>query len=118
MRDLCAFDGDNRWMPPVCIRSHTKAAKKLLDRMGLTMEDVKEAQKKRLRRRASGKKAAAAPVKEKKKQQPKVVIRNTNTAMGKALAGGYGGMTLEGEDAGRTVRQCTARQPKAAISRI
>lgn len=30
-----------------------------------------------------------------------MVIRNTNTAMGKALAAAMGGVTLEGEDAGR-----------------
>lgn len=88
-------DGDNPLDATSVHPESYEAAKKLLDRMGLTMEDVKEAQKK-----ASGKKAAAS-VKEKKKQQPKVVIRNTNTAMGKALAAAMGGMTLEGEDTDR-----------------
>ena len=63
-------------------------------------EFTKEAQKKAAAQKASGKKAAA-PVKEKKKPQPKVVIRNTNTAMGKALAAAMGGMTLEGADTDR-----------------
>ena len=94
-------DGDNPLDATSVHPESYEAAKKLLDRMGLTMEDVKEAQKKAAAQKASGKKAAAAPVKEKKKQQPKVVIRNTNTAMGKALAAAMGGMTLEGEDAGR-----------------
>ena len=93
-------DGDNPLDATSVHPESYEAAKKLLDRMGLTMEDVKEAQKKAAAQKASGKKAAA-PVKEKKKQQPKVVIRNTNTAMGKALAAAMGGMTLEGEDAGR-----------------
>ena len=94
-------DGDNPLDATSVHPESYEAAKKLLDRMGLTMEDVKEAQKKAAAQKASGKKAAAAPVKEKKKQQPKVVIRNTNTAMGKALAAAMGGMTLEGEDADR-----------------
>ena len=94
-------DGDNPLDATSVHPESYEAAKKLLDRMGLTMEDVKEAQKKAAAQKASGKKAAAAPVKEKKKQQPKVVIRNTNTAMGKALAAAMGGVTLEGEDAGR-----------------
>ena len=93
-------DGDNPLDATSVHPESYEAAKKLLDRMGLTMEDVKEAQKKAAAQKASGKKAAA-PVKEKKKQQPKVVIRNTNTAMGKALAAAMGGMTLEGEDTGR-----------------
>ncbi len=94
-------DGDNPLDATSVHPESYEAAKKLLDRMGLTMEDVKEAQKKAAAQKASGKKAAAAPVKEKKKPQPKVVIRNTNTAMGKALAAAMGGMTLEGEDTDR-----------------
>ena len=93
-------DGDNPLDATSVHPESYEAAKKLLDRMGLTMEDVKEAQKKAAAQKTSGKKAAA-PVKEKKKPQPKVVIRNTNTAMGKALAAAMGGMTLEGEDTDR-----------------
>ena len=93
-------DGDNPLDATSVHPESYEAAKKLLDRMGLTMEDVKEAQKKAAAQKASGKKAAA-PVKEKKKPQPKVVIRNTNTAMGKALAAAMGGMTLEGADTDR-----------------
>ena len=94
-------DGDNPLDATSVHPESYEAAKKLLDRMGLTMEDVKEAQKKAAAQKASGKKTAAVSVKEKKKQQPKVVIRNTNTAMGKALAAAMGGMTLEGEDTDR-----------------
>lgn len=66
------------------------------------MEDVKEAQKKAAAQKAAGKKAPAAPAKEKKKPQQKIVIRNTNTAMGKALAAAMGGVTLDGEAGGRS----------------
>lgn len=88
-------DGDNPLDATSVHPESYEAATKLLDKMGLTMEDVKEAQKKAAANKAAGKKDA--PVKEKKKPQPKVVIRNTNTAMGKALAAAMGGMTLEND---------------------
>ncbi|MCM1025639.1 MAG: RNA-binding transcriptional accessory protein [Roseburia sp.] len=77
------------------------AAMKLLDKLGLTMEDVRAAQKKAAQEKAAGKKASAGKVTEKTtpvsgavSQKQKVQIRNTNTAMGKALAAAMGGMTL------------------------
>ena len=88
-------DGDNPLDATSVHPESYEAAKKLLDKMGLTMEDVKEAQKKAAAEKATGKKA---PVKEKKKPQKQMVIRNTNTAMGKALAAAMGGMVLEGQD--------------------
>lgn len=86
-------DGDNPLDATSVHPEAYEAATKLLDKMGLTMEDVKEAQKKAAAQKASGKKET--PVKEKKKPQQKVVIRNTNTAMGKALAAAMGGMAFE-----------------------
>ena len=68
-----------------------EATLKLLDKMGLTMEDVKAAQKKAASEKGKVKKTA--PKQEKK--QNKVVIRNTGTAMGKALAAAMGNMALE-----------------------
>lgn len=88
-------DGDNPLDATSVHPESYEAAKKLLDKMGLTMEDVKEAQKKAAAEKAAGKKA---PVKEKKKPQKQMVIRNTNTAMGKALAAAMGGMVLEGQN--------------------
>ena len=71
------------------------ACKKLLDKMGLTMEDVREAQKKASLEKKTAKKA---PAKEEKPQQQKVVIRNTNTAMGRAMAAAMGGITMQTEE--------------------
>lgn len=88
-------DGDNPLDATSVHPESYEAAKKLLDKMGLTMEDVKEAQKKVAAEKAAGKKA---PAKEKKKPQKQIVIRNTNTAMGKALAAAMGGMVLDGQD--------------------
>ena len=89
-------DGDNPLDATSVHPESYEAAKKLLDKMGLTMEDVKEAQKKAAAQKAAGKKEK--PAKERKKPQQKLVIRNTNTAMGKALAAAMGSMTLENDN--------------------
>ena len=70
-----------------------EATMQLLDKLGMTMDDVKELQKKA----ASEKKAAPAPKQEKKKPVKKLVVRNTNTAMGKALAEALGASGMEME---------------------
>ena len=69
-----------------------EATMKLLEKLGLTMEDVKEIQKQVANEKTQVKK-------EKPKKQPKkqFVVRNTNTAMGKALAEALGGVTMEVE---------------------
>lgn len=71
-----------------------EACLKLLDKLGITMEDVKAAQKKAAAEKAAAKKA---PVKQEPvKQAPgKAVIHNTNTAMGKAMAAAMGGVVNE-----------------------
>jgi uncharacterized protein len=88
-------DGDNPLDATSVHPESYEAAEKLLDKLGLTMEDVKEAQKKAAAQKAAGKKT---PVKDKKKPQKQMVIRNTNTAMGKALAAAMGGVTLENQN--------------------
>ena len=64
----------------------------LLEKLGLTMDDVKEIQKQVANEKTQVKK-------EKTKKQPKkqIVVRNTNTAMGKALAEALGGVSMEVE---------------------
>ena len=70
----------------------------LLEKLGLTMDDVKEIQKQVASEKTQVKK-------EKPKKQPKkqMVVRNTNTAMGKALAEALGGVTMEVETKEKTV---------------
>ncbi|MDD6810541.1 MAG: Tex family protein [Lachnospiraceae bacterium] len=109
-------DGDNPLDATSVHPESYEAAEKLLDKMGLTMADVREAQKKAAAEKAAGKKAV--PVKEKPaKKQQKVVIRNTNTAMGKALAAAMGGVTLENsqEENGKG-RQSTVTAEKPAVT--
>ncbi len=74
------------------------AAMKLLEKLGLTMEDVKEGWR-NAKKQPVVKEAAPAP---KKKPQPKAIqVRNTNTAMGKALAAAMGGIVVEDASAGK-----------------
>lgn len=72
-----------------------KAALELLKRMNLTMDDVRLAQKQAAEKKGTLKKEAPAPAREVKNKPQKVVIRNTDTAMGKALAAAMGGVAME-----------------------
>ncbi|MCH5254531.1 MAG: RNA-binding transcriptional accessory protein [Lachnospiraceae bacterium] len=86
-------DGDNPLDATSVHPESYEAAKKLMDKMGLTMADIKEAQKRAAAEKSTGKKKVAKN--DKPKKQPKIVIRNTNTAMGKALASAMSNMVLE-----------------------
>ncbi|MDE7225006.1 MAG: helix-hairpin-helix domain-containing protein, partial [Acetatifactor sp.] len=96
------LDGDNPLDATSVHPESYEAALKLLDKLGLTMEDVKEAQKKAAAEKAAGKKAPAASQRTQRpaqrKQDKTIQVRNTNTAMGKALAAAMGGMTAEAGD--------------------
>ncbi|MDY4069085.1 MAG: Tex family protein [Lachnospiraceae bacterium] len=83
-------DGDNPLDATSVHPESYQAAEQLLDKLGLTMEDVKEAQRKAAQEKGKAKKAAAKP----KPKQQKPVIRNTNTAMGRALAAAMGQQTV------------------------
>lgn len=107
-------DGDNPLDATSVHPESYEAAKKLLDRMGLTMEDVRAAQKKAAAQ-ASVKKTAPVKEKEKKKQQ-KVVIRNTNTAMGKALAAAMGGATLDIQE--QKEEKTETQKPEMTVSSL
>ena len=85
-----------------------EAAKQLMEKLGLTMEDVKEAQKQAAAKKASGRGSATQAdgqkngngtvnaAKKREEQKGKAVrVHNTNTAMGKALAAAMGGMTFD-----------------------
>ena len=83
-------DGDNPLDATSVHPESYEATLKLLDKLGMTMEDVKEAQK-----QAAAKKPAKPQPKKQEKKKPQVVIRNTNSAMGKALAAAMQGAVLE-----------------------
>lgn len=99
------LDGDNPLDATSVHPESYEAALKLLDKLGLTMEDVKEAQRKAAADKAAGKKDPAAEGhtqrSSQRKQDKSIQVKNTNTAMGKALAAAMGGMAAApGTDAG------------------
>ncbi|MGN1147766.1 MAG: Tex family protein [Lachnospiraceae bacterium] len=117
---LRILDGDNPLDATSVHPESYEAAMKLLEKLGLTMEDVRAAQKKAAAERLAGKKEGAkegvlsekAKAPQNKKAGKQIQVRNTNTAMGKALAQAMGGVILEAEStdghssgAGSTLRK-------------
>lgn len=98
-------DGDNPLDATSVHPESYGAAMQLLDRLHLTMDDVRKLQKEAAAQKSTGSRAgnssgnAGAGAGSRQKKQ-KVVIRNTGTAMGMALAAAMGSMTLEAEDQG------------------
>ena len=102
------LDGDNPLDATSVHPESYEAAMKLLDKLGLTMDDIRKAQ-----RQAAQEKKTAAPAEkkavsagtvkapQKKAAQKGIRISNTNTAMGKALAAAMGGIALDGNAAGQ-----------------
>ena len=103
-----------------------EAAVKLLDKLGLTMEDIKELQKKSAAQKASAKSGVGAgqnasgqngagnavgtagngskgagKAEDRRKNQKTIQVRNTNTAMGKALAAAMGGVVVTEAEAAK-----------------
>ncbi|MBE5874145.1 MAG: RNA-binding transcriptional accessory protein [Lachnospiraceae bacterium] len=92
-------DGDNPLDATSVHPESYEAAWKLMDKLGLTMEDIREAQKKAAQgsTKAAGTTNAAEskPAKQNRDRGAKPMqIRNTNTAMGKALAAAMKDMTM------------------------
>ena len=71
-----------------------EAVHMLLEKTGLTMDDVRMAQKKAAEEKGKAAKTQNAEHRRKQGGEKKVVIRNTNTAMGKALAQAMGQNTV------------------------
>ncbi|MBO4809548.1 MAG: RNA-binding transcriptional accessory protein [Lachnospiraceae bacterium] len=91
-------DGDNPLDATSVHPESYEAAMKLMEKLGITMDDVKAAWK-----AAPLKKQAAKPAPKKPEKKP-VQIKNTNTAMGKALAMALGNVSLENTENTKTDR--------------
>ncbi len=85
-------DGDNPLDATSVHPESYEAAMKLMEKLGITMDDVKAAWK------AAPLKKQAAKSAPKKPEKKPIQIKNTNTAMGKALAMALGGQALENTD--------------------
>lgn len=98
-------DGDNPLDATSVHPESYDATMKLLDKLDLTMEDVKKLQAEAKSAKAALRQQPAAPQGRGQKQKPQnqknIVIRNTNTAMGKALAAAMSGAMLQEEPAGK-----------------
>ena len=111
------LDGENPLDATSVHPESYEAAMKLLDKLGLTMEDVKEAQKKAKAAKTAGNSAAPEQNGQNGKgsvngrtgndrsqgngRNKGIQVRNTNTAMGKALAAAMGGFSFdESRDSG------------------
>ncbi len=110
---LRILDGDNPLDATSVHPESYQAAMQLLDKMGLTMDDVRKAQKAAASKNAVKKESSGAAKKEAKPKQQKVVIRNTNTAMGKALAAAMGGMVMAAEEDPTKQKKGAAQGAKA-----
>jgi len=101
---LRIHDGDNPLDDTSVHPESYDAAMSLMEKLGLSMEDVKRMQKEA----AANKGKTASSKKEKEQRKPKkedkVVIRNTNTAMGAALAAALGA-SFEADDKKESVRE-------------
>lgn len=104
-----------------------EAAEQLMEKLGLTMEDIKEAQKQAAAKKASGRSSAAqadgqkngngtvnAPKRREEQKGKAVRVHNTNTAMGKALAAAMGGVTFD--NSAQTSAKQTAPVAKNAVN--
>lgn len=103
------LDGENPLDATSVHPESYEAAEKLLEKLGLTMEDVKAAQKKAASERAAGKKAENKAKEKPGKKQKAIVVKNTNTAMGKALAAALGNTSLD------TAEESAAKKRETAV---
>ncbi|MGN0432021.1 MAG: Tex family protein [Lachnospiraceae bacterium] len=119
---LRILDGDNPLDATSVHPESYEAAGKLLAKLGLTMEDVRAAQKKAAAEKLAGRKAApdkaekdkkgsvnAGRAGENRRNQKTIQVRNTNTAMGKALAQAMGGMVIAAGDTGNSTGKAAGK---------
>ncbi len=100
---LRILDGENPLDATSVHPESYEAAMKLLDKLGLSLEDVKAAQKKAATERNKDRKAGSTNVLNpdsaktvgNKNRANRIQVKNTNTIFGKALAQAVGGMVVE-----------------------
>ena len=120
---LRIHDGDNPLDDTSVHPESYEAAMKLIEKMGLTMEEVRAAQKQAAKQMTSLSGAKAASKQNNRNDRKKqIVIHNTNTAMGKALAAAMGGtvMSLDEKEASanKTAQKETSANAVNTISSL
>ena len=89
------LDGDNPLDATSVHPESYDAALKLLEKLGISMDDLKEIQKKAASAKTAKTEKQESAKNRKNNKKQNIVIKNTNTAMGKALAAAMGGVTLD-----------------------
>ena len=107
-------DGDNPLDATSVHPESYEAARQLLQKLDMTMEDVRRLQKEAKEKPAGGAKKQEEPGKDRRNREDRrgkqIVIRNTNTAMGKALAAAMAQME-------QAPQEETKREAKGSVSR-
>ncbi len=108
-------DGDNPLDATSVHPESYDAALRLLEKLDISMEDLKEIQK-----NAASAKTVKTPKQDNKKRNNKkqnIVIKNTSTAMGKALAAAMGGVTLDAAQSQGSKSEDPAPQAAGGLER-
>ena len=113
---LRIHDGDNPLDDTSVHPESYEAAMKLLEKMGLTMEDVRTAQKQVAKQMTASVKPTPKQNNrsERNDRKKQIVIHNTNTAMGKALAAAMGGQVMSLEENKDSGKQSSQKDAAAA----
>ena len=106
------LDGDNPLDATSVHPESYDATMKLLDKLDISMDELKEIQKKAASAKAV-KPAKQDGKKNNKNKKQGIVIRNTNTAMGKALAAAMGGVQLEASQSDNSKKESAVSQVTA-----
>ena len=115
------MDGDNPLDATSVHPESYEATRKLLEKLDLTMEDIKKIQAEAAKKKPAGsvKEAGENRRQDKKSAKKPMVIRNTNTAMGKALAAAMGSMVLEEDNKkGKKAEESQQAASKTAVSTL
>lgn len=108
-------DGDNPLDATSVHPESYDAALRLLEKLDISMEDLKEIQK-----NAASAKTVKTPKQDNKKKNNKkqnIVIKNTSTAMGKALAAAMGSVTLDAAQSQGSKSEDPAPQAAGGLER-
>ncbi len=111
------LDGDNPLDATSVHPESYDAARKLLEKLGMTMDDLRELQRKAASTKSAkpAKQENSKNTKNSKKQN--IVIKNTSTAMGKALAAAMGGVTLDAPKSQETKKEMPEPQAAGGLER-
>lgn len=89
------IDGDNPLDATSVHPESYEAALNLLEKLSISMDDLKELQKNTAKNNSMPKEKSQKTGKDKKNKQQGIVIKNTHTAMGKAIAAAMGNIVAE-----------------------